>query len=63
MAEWFKRGTVNTIYRGSNPLKTLHSTVFCFTLIFSFFSYIFLFSYFYLFIYLFRLKGKRDLLD
>lgn len=23
MAEWFKRGTVNTFYRGSNPLKTL----------------------------------------
>ena len=23
MAEWFKRGTVNTLYRGSNPLKTL----------------------------------------
>ena len=22
MAEWFKRGTVNTFYRGSNPLKT-----------------------------------------
>ena len=21
MAEWFKRGTVNTFYRGSNPLK------------------------------------------
>lgn len=24
MAEWFKRGTVNTFYRGSNPLKTLN---------------------------------------
>jgi hypothetical protein len=23
MAEWFKRGTVNTFYRGSNPLKAL----------------------------------------
>ena len=21
MAEWSKRGTVNTLYRGSNPLK------------------------------------------
>ena len=21
MAEWYKRGTVNTFYRGSNPLK------------------------------------------
>lgn len=27
MAEWFKRGTVNTFYRGSNPLKTLKSKV------------------------------------
>ena len=24
MAEWSKRGTVNTFYRGSNPLKTLN---------------------------------------
>ena len=23
MAEWFKRGTVNTFYRGSIPLKAL----------------------------------------
>ena len=23
MAEWFKRGTVNTFYRGSSPLKAL----------------------------------------
>ena len=23
MAEWLKRGTVNTFYRGSNPLKAL----------------------------------------
>ena len=23
MAEWFKRGTVNTLYRGSNLLKAL----------------------------------------
>ena len=24
MAEWSKRGTVNTFYRGSNPLKALN---------------------------------------
>lgn len=24
MAEWLKRGTVNTFYRGSNPLKALN---------------------------------------
>jgi hypothetical protein len=24
MAEWFKRSTVNTFYRGSSPLKALH---------------------------------------
>ena len=27
MAEWFKRGTVNTFYRGSNPLKTYNSFI------------------------------------
>jgi hypothetical protein len=34
MAEWFKRGTVNTFYRGSNPLKALQKYIifihFCF---------------------------------
>ena len=24
MAEWLKRGTVNTFFRGSIPLETLH---------------------------------------
>lgn len=28
MAEWFKRGTVNTLYRGSNPLKALKKILF-----------------------------------
>jgi hypothetical protein len=27
MAEWFKRGTVNTFYRGSNPLKTYNKEI------------------------------------
>lgn len=25
MAEWLKRGTVNTLFRGSNPLKTYNT--------------------------------------
>jgi hypothetical protein len=32
MAEWFKRGTVNTFYRGSNPLKAykiIFNIVYC----------------------------------
>jgi hypothetical protein len=33
MAEWSKRGTVNTFYRGSNPLKAykilLNNNKFC----------------------------------
>ena len=28
MAEWFKRGTVNTFYRGSNPLETYNLFVY-----------------------------------
>ncbi len=25
MAEWFKRSTVNTFYKGSNPFKSLNT--------------------------------------
>jgi hypothetical protein len=32
MAEWFKRGTVNKFYRGSNPLKTLNPKIVVFPL-------------------------------
>ena len=27
MAEWYKRGTVNTFYRGSNPLKAYNINI------------------------------------
>ena len=42
MAEWFKRGTVNTFYRGSNPLKTLNLFKNNLNLIKKFFYYLFI---------------------
>ena len=49
MAEWFKRGTVNTFYRGSNPLKTLNKNKIKFYFKFKTFST----SYFFVFLFIF----------
>lgn len=43
MAEWFKRGTVNTFYRGSNPLKTLNLKIL--RLLFNIFIVFYFFNY------------------
>lgn len=39
MAEWFKRGTVNTFYRGSNPLKAYLTLLYYILFIFNMFNF------------------------
>ena len=43
MAEWFKRGTVNTFYRGSNPLKAYLTKLYY--ILFIFYRFIYSFAY------------------
>ncbi len=57
MAEWFKRGTVNTFNRGSNPLKAYKLEI----LFFNFLTKINLDIILRLFVFLipFKIKTKR----